>query len=407
MKIQLKRSSVLDGGVAKAPEAAQMEFGELAINYNTADPALFVKDSAGNIVKSDLNFDSSAFVKTIGDNMTGNLTLGTTNIILDAITGAAAFTGLVTVGDNKVSLTNTGNGTFTGTLTATALSDGTVTKDMTDVLGGSGGGGAQVFVSENAPQAADLEEGTLWWNSSDTSAQLFILYTDPVAGAGDVGGKMWIQASPPGFIDGNVYLPLNGGNMVGNLTFNTDKITLNATTGKSYFSDNLQVSSGGPNVNVNGGEDFGVFVGAGGVLTITGSASRSVMARGFEKGSTSQKWGIYSNGDIISSGYISSKAYLYMGPNGSENPNITLNATDGSAEFASNVYSEGSVQAAVGGSTANVVGAVVEGVRISNGGTVTSTVTGASNFGYRVYAKGDTSIKAGIKGDGTVRICGW
>ena len=123
MKIQLKRSSVLDGGAAKAPEASQMEFGELAINYNTADPALFVKDSAGNIIKSDLSFDSSEFVKTIGDNMSGNLTLGNTKIILDAITGAAAFTGLVTVGDNKVSLTNTGNGTFTGTLTAAALSD--------------------------------------------------------------------------------------------------------------------------------------------------------------------------------------------------------------------------------------------------------------------------------------------
>ena len=35
MKIQLKRSSVLDGGTAKAPLAEQMEYGELAINYNT------------------------------------------------------------------------------------------------------------------------------------------------------------------------------------------------------------------------------------------------------------------------------------------------------------------------------------------------------------------------------------
>ncbi len=32
-----------------------MEYGELAVNYNTGDPALFIKDSANNIVRvSDL-----------------------------------------------------------------------------------------------------------------------------------------------------------------------------------------------------------------------------------------------------------------------------------------------------------------------------------------------------------------
>ena len=50
-KIKLKRSSVLDGGVAKAPDATQLDFGELALNYNVDDPSVFVKDSDGNIVK--------------------------------------------------------------------------------------------------------------------------------------------------------------------------------------------------------------------------------------------------------------------------------------------------------------------------------------------------------------------
>ncbi len=55
MKIQLKRSNVLEGGKAKTPTAGQMEYGELAVNYNTGDPALFIKDSANNIVRvSDL-----------------------------------------------------------------------------------------------------------------------------------------------------------------------------------------------------------------------------------------------------------------------------------------------------------------------------------------------------------------
>jgi len=51
MKIQLKRSNVLDGGSAKAPTAAQMEFGELAVNYNNGDPTIFMKDSTDQIIR--------------------------------------------------------------------------------------------------------------------------------------------------------------------------------------------------------------------------------------------------------------------------------------------------------------------------------------------------------------------
>ena len=51
MKIQLKRSNVLEGSVAKAPTPAQMEYGELAVNYNVGDPVIFLKDSDNNIVR--------------------------------------------------------------------------------------------------------------------------------------------------------------------------------------------------------------------------------------------------------------------------------------------------------------------------------------------------------------------
>lgn len=51
MKITLKRSNVLEGTVAKPPTAAQMEYGEFAVNYNTADPSVFIKDSGNAIVK--------------------------------------------------------------------------------------------------------------------------------------------------------------------------------------------------------------------------------------------------------------------------------------------------------------------------------------------------------------------
>ena len=51
MKIQLKRSRVLEGDNAKQPSAGQMEYGELAVNYNEGDPAIFLKDSDNAIVR--------------------------------------------------------------------------------------------------------------------------------------------------------------------------------------------------------------------------------------------------------------------------------------------------------------------------------------------------------------------
>ena len=51
MKIQLKRSNVLEGGFAKEPTAGQMEFGKVAVNYNNNDPVLFIKDSNNQIIR--------------------------------------------------------------------------------------------------------------------------------------------------------------------------------------------------------------------------------------------------------------------------------------------------------------------------------------------------------------------
>ena len=51
MKIQHKRSAALDGSKAKEPTAAQTDFGEVCVNFNTQDPALFIRDNADNIVR--------------------------------------------------------------------------------------------------------------------------------------------------------------------------------------------------------------------------------------------------------------------------------------------------------------------------------------------------------------------
>jgi len=90
MKIQLKRSNVLDSGQAKAPTAPQMEFGELAVNYNTSDPVIFIKDSAGGIIRltnsnvannGEINIDAGDGLLATGDNATANQGENTTRII--------------------------------------------------------------------------------------------------------------------------------------------------------------------------------------------------------------------------------------------------------------------------------------------------------------------------------------
>jgi hypothetical protein len=50
MKLQHKRSNVLEAGQPKAPLAKQMEFGELAVNYNATKPTVYLKDDGNNVV---------------------------------------------------------------------------------------------------------------------------------------------------------------------------------------------------------------------------------------------------------------------------------------------------------------------------------------------------------------------
>jgi len=53
MKIQHKRSNLLDGGEAKVPQVDYMEYGELAVNFNKNDPAIFLKISDGTNAVND------------------------------------------------------------------------------------------------------------------------------------------------------------------------------------------------------------------------------------------------------------------------------------------------------------------------------------------------------------------
>ena len=159
MKLQLKRSSVLDNGFAKEPTTAQMEYGELAVNYNLDDPCIFIKDSGNNIIRI-----SNAGIPITGDI---NLQPGTLDERYLMLTGGT-MTGPITLSTNS----------HTSDLEAASK------KYVVD----------QVIAIE-IPAAPDTspslssvpESGQLWWNTND--GRLYIWYED-------IDSAQWVPATP-------------------------------------------------------------------------------------------------------------------------------------------------------------------------------------------------------------------
>ena len=148
-----------------------MEYGELAVNYNTEDPALFIKDSADQIVK--LKIAPAATV----------LIADTAPDVDDSDIGTLWWNSSEDSGQLFILYDDPSGG-------GGGDAGGPKWIEASPTAGGSsGGGGAEVLVSETAPAVDDLEEGSLWWNSSSTDLQLYVLYKDS-------GVKKWIEASP-------------------------------------------------------------------------------------------------------------------------------------------------------------------------------------------------------------------
>ena len=127
MKIQLKRSNVLDNGGAKAPTAGQMEYGELAVNYNSTDPAVFLKNSNNSIIRIDGNkFWQQDSTNLYPSTLSNNVLIGGADVANPAITLSSAGDGTFT-GDVS------GNtGTFSGNVNGV---DGDFSGDVTGVDG--------------------------------------------------------------------------------------------------------------------------------------------------------------------------------------------------------------------------------------------------------------------------------
>ena len=143
MKIQLKHSDVLAQGQAVAPTANQMEYGEVALNYNVNDVKLWTKASDNSIVSivptignGQINIDAGDGLTASGNNGTCNQTINTTRTLtvqaadntIDVASGGIKVNtgnlGIPTVNDSQIALT-AGDGLIsvtTGTSTEAATS---------------------------------------------------------------------------------------------------------------------------------------------------------------------------------------------------------------------------------------------------------------------------------------------
>ena len=76
-KIQHKRSAV----AGKQPQPADLEYGEIAVNYEAADPALYIRDTADAIRKIGTQPDATETVKGIVELATAAEVLAGTNAV--------------------------------------------------------------------------------------------------------------------------------------------------------------------------------------------------------------------------------------------------------------------------------------------------------------------------------------
>ena len=145
-KIQLKRSSALQSStVSRAPTSSQLDYGELAINYNSADPQLFIKDSSGSVLRlldyyakvsgttftGDVNFDGELTIQGDSTNGSGQLTLtceqNTHAVKIKAPAHSAAANYTLTLpssaGSNSNVLTTDGSGNLSWALSSMTTAD--------------------------------------------------------------------------------------------------------------------------------------------------------------------------------------------------------------------------------------------------------------------------------------------
>ena len=365
LNIKLKRSATLNS----APTAAQLEDGELGINYNAASIALYAKDSAGTIRKiagqgaegsywelasNVLSPESNAYGVEIGS---GNISLNADGSVVsgpistqnntsavnylwrktttagDAVLRCKSNVTLTTGADPFAVLAN-GNTEISGDLviggtlpsapniTLNAL-DGSATFNSTGQFGGSwsnddspqvrafiGSNVGSVRVKGSASGGAGSNAFGVYAGGSSASSQTYGVYYD---GHVEIGGL--IGSAP------NISLNADG----------SAKLTRVASTYRTSFTSDLGTptqildgtgvsSSAGRNNSIMFRPSSNTIATINGVCEDTTSATALTFQTRSSGGTTSEVLRLTSSGNVLIGGTLPSA------------PNISLNA-DGSAEL--------------------------------------------------------------------------
>ena len=174
LEIKNKRSSTLNS----APTAAQLEDGEIGINYNASSIALYIKDTNGDIRKIAGDGSQGQYWNLSGttlspDAVTYGLDIGGGDIVLNA-DGTAAYSGKVT---SAATVAGDGDSTLTtkGYVDAVAASEVRVTKIIagTNVTIDPTSGTGDVTINASGGGSAGIQ-----WNI-DTNGSIEYIFEGP------------------------------------------------------------------------------------------------------------------------------------------------------------------------------------------------------------------------------------
>ena len=200
-KIQHKRSSVLVSGAAKAPTSAQLDYGELAINYSSTDPQFFIKDSSGSVISI-----LSSYAPLAGADFTGNVSFDADVVIKgDSTNGSGALTLNCESNDHAVKIkgpAHSASANYTLTLPTSAGSSGEVLS--TDGSGGLSWAYAAMSTADKTKldgiaTGAEVNVNADW-NASSGDAQILNKPTNVSTFTNDAG---YITGSYSNFLTSN------------------------------------------------------------------------------------------------------------------------------------------------------------------------------------------------------------
>lgn len=369
LKIIHKHSQALVGGAAQPPVNTDLEDGELGINYSSADPALFIVDSA-NVVRRLSASPNKKFALTNDD---ANLVGGdATAAINAALISAGEITGVAALGvSDQVEITDSGNPDANANVTVGRYwYDGAVWFEA-----GGDGGGASVTVGDAAP--ASPAAGDLWWDSSEAAdsngGRLYLWYEDGdsnqwvqtsnVGGGGGGGsssvtvgdsppaspsaGDLWWDSSDDG---GRLWVWYEDGDTNQWVEASPSKpadqywVRSGTTLEPATAGDSVDIGSGNIQLNADGSAKFGKATSLGnadnfnlestsngGSLKVTGALTGSAFASYYVSGGTGNHFtGQYADAANFQIDHLGN---VEIGGTIGTSPNIALNA-DGTATFA-------------------------------------------------------------------------